>query len=1135
LGNIPSLYILIFELKLIKEIKMRRTVYYSLIAIYARIVALSFVFLLFPLLANAGDVRIWEGTITLPTYRVNAPEKAPLFSRDFAYQRARRGVYPYAMNDNPTYDKVDSTHRALFLENDYVKLCVLPDIGGRLFYAIDKTNGYDIFYHQHVIKPSNVGMLGAWISGGVEWNVFHHHRASSQYPIDWRLVENEDGSKTIWLGEIEPRQRMSWAIGVTLHPDKSYIEITGRLVNDTYDRNSFLYWSNVATHANENYQIIFPENTDFGTYHAKNSYVRWPVADAPYCDNSEYIGRDISWWKNLPGSASVFVNDLKDDFIGGYDHGKNAGTMLVGDHNINKGGKFWLWGPRAYGHMWECVSLTDDDGPYVELMTAAYSDNQPDYSWINPYEVKEFTSYWYGIRDLDNVNRGNQYATLNMDIYEDGKVHLAANVTEVQNGARILVTAKDGTELYSENIDISPGRPWKKDIKISSSYAKEPSDVTMTLYDSSHKELLSYHPYKKDLTLEFPETVKPPKKPSEIESTEEVYYTGLRNLQFHNAHVEPVDYFEEVLRRDPLDTRANTQMGIWYRKRGDYDKAAKYLRTSLYRQTKDWTRPSDCEAMYNLGLVLKNTGKYDEAVDTLYRAAWDYAYASPAYYNLAQMSSINGDANKALQQADMAVKYNGMNLEAKGLKASLLRHEGKNDEAMALVEEILGEDPLNYYALREKNLLGNLSTGELEKFLRDQPETYIELALYYYSNGFEDEANNILMEIDSKKEYPTVKYYLGYLADKKGDSTLAKRYFHQAESLSTDYVFPFRLETVNVYNKALEYLPGSATTYYYLGNLYFDKQPQKAMDAWGKALEIDPQNAMCHRNMGWAYRFYKNNYDKAISEYEQAIKFDKTSSGLFLTELDELYEFTNAPLEKRYEMLTSHHDRALLRYDSLTREIRQMILHGDYDEALDLLLNNFFCRREHIEDLHDIYVDACLLAGLRAMKEGKGNDAVKYCLMADEYPEMHFYARLEYWPRNSQVYYLTGNAYEMVGDIDNARKYWKMAIDNATGDSDYNYDKALAMKKIDSDSDVNEIFNSLVSTGKSKETDYVERFFESFDRGPYEKDVNSAAYYTTGLGYLGLGDKKNAEAFFRKSIEQRNDNVWANFNLGNLR
>lgn len=1087
------------------------------------------------LTAQNGGVKMREGTITLPTYRVNPPEKAPLFSRDFAYQRARRGVYPYAMNDNPTYDKVDSTHKALFLENDYIELCVLPGIGGRLFYAVDKTNGYDIFYHQHVIKPANVGMLGAWISGGVEWNVFHHHRASSQLPVDYKLVDNGDGSKTIWVGEVEPRQRMSWAIGMTLYPDKSYIEITGRMMNNTPDRNSILYWSNVATHANDDYQIIFPENTDFGVYHAKNSFIRWPISDAAYCGMEEFRkGIDASWWKNQPASTSIFVHDLQDDFIGGYDHGKKAGTMLVGNHNINKGGKFWLWGPKAYGHMWECVSLTDDDGPYVELMTAAYSDNQPDYCWLHPYEVKEFTSYWYGIRDLNNVNRGNRFATVNMDIRPKGKLFLAANVTEKRPGARIVVTGKEGRKLYEAIADIAPDKPFAAEVTVGAEELSDPTNVRMTLCAADGQELIAYSPCKKDLSKPYPETVKPPKKPSQIENQEELYYVGMRNLQFHQAHVEPTDYFLEALRRDPGDVRCNTQMGIHYRKRGDYDKAAHYLRRALQRQTKDYTRPSDAEAMYNMGLVLKAEGKYEEAIDTLYRSAWDYAYASPSYFQLAQISALQGNIPTAKQQVETAIRYNGMNIEAKNLYTTLLRREGRTDKAETLASEVLAADPLNYYAAYEKVLMGTMKPAEFKTLLRDQPESYIELALYYAHNACDKEAVELLRMADAVSEYPTVKYYLGYMADRAGDRGAAANYFSEAERLNPDYCFPFRLETVAVYEKALEYMPKSHVTWYYLGNLLFDKQPAAAMEAWSRCLAIDNTYAMAQRNMGWGHRFFTQDYDRSIAHYENAVKYDKSNSGLFLAELDEVYEFVNAPLEKRYAMLTSHHDRAVHRYDSMVREIRMLILHGDFDRALDILLNNFFCRREHIEDLHDIYVDACLLAGLKALDENRTEKAVDYFRMADEYPEMHFYARLEYYARNSQIYYLTGLAYEKAGKRSVARKYYKMAVENATKDSDFNYEKALAMRKLDAKADIRPMFEALAERGKAQVTDYVERFFESFDYGEYPKDVNSRAYYTTGLGYLGLGDKATADKYFVRALAERNDNVWANYYLGNI-
>ena len=1102
--------------------------------------------LAFTAAAQNGPVKMWEGTIDLPTYRVNAPEKAPLFERDFAYQRAKRGVYPYAMNDNPTLEKVDSTHKALYLENDYIKVCVLPGIGGRLLYATDKTNGYEIFYRQHVIKPQNVGMLGAWISGGVEWNVFHHHRATSQYPIDYKLVDNGDGSKTIWVGEVEQRHRMSWAIGLTLYPDKSYIEVTGRFFNDSENRNSMLHWNNVATHANENYQIIFPETTQFGMFHHKLSHIHWPVANEPYKGNPDFIGVDVSWWKNLPSLTgdSVFIQDLQDDFVGGYDHGKDAGTMLAGNHNINKGGKFWTWGHLTYGHMWDCVTLTDEDGPYVELMTSAYSDNQPDYCWINPHETKEFTAYWYGIRNLNNVNRGNEKATVNMDIDPAGPVHVAANVTQIRRNARITVS-HNGKLLYDRKVYIAPDKPFADDFTAQASELEDPTEVTMSLYAEDGELLIDYHPYRHDINSPLPQDLQPVNQdPKSIKNTEECFYVGMRNLQFHQAHVDPNDYFLEVLRRDPGDVRANTQMGIFFRQNLEYEKAAAYLRKAIARQTANYTRPSDGEAMYNLGLILKEQGLWHDAIDTLYRAAWDYEYASAAYYQLAQISSITGKAVQALQEASMAIKYNGMNIDAANLKTSLLRRAGKKAEAVKLAKEILDEDPLNFYASRELVLMGAMPKAEFAKLLRGSSESYIELATWYLNNGFAAEGEEVLREAEAIKPYATVEYYLGYLADVKGLKDEAAKWFAKAESASTDYVYPFRKETVRVYGKALEYMPQSANTWYYLGNLLFQKQPEKALECWGKAVQAKPDFAMALRNMGWYWRFKDEYHEKDMADYGRALEYylkaidaDREGSSIFLTEADEIMERMNAPLEDRYNLFMQHSDITGKRYDSEVRKISQMILHGDYDEALELLLCKPYSRREHIDDLHDIYVNACMLAGFRARKAGDAQAELKYMLMAAEYPENQFYGHLEYWARDAQVYYNIGHAYEDCGDAENARKYYEMAADVVVKPKDciYNYEKGLALRKLGRKDGVRSLYRGIVRFGKDSVTDKVQNFFESFDRGPYENDVNSAAYYAQAIGYKALGRGCKAKGCFRKALRERNDNVWANYYLGNLK
>ena len=1095
--------------------------------------------------AQNGPVKCWEGTIDLPTYRVAAPEKAPLFERDFAYQRAKRGVYPYAMNDNPTNVKVDSTHRALYLENDYVKVCVLPDLGGRLFYATDKTNGYEIFYRQHVIKPANVGMLGAWISGGVEWNVFHHHRATSQYPVDYKLVDNGDGSKTIWVGEVERRHRMSWAIGLTLRPDRSYIMVTGRLFNDSPDRNSILHWNNVATHCNENYQIIFPENTRFGMFHHKLSHIHWPVANEPYKGNPDFVGVDVSWWKNLPSLTgdSVFIHDLQDDYVGGYDHGVNAGTMLAGNHNINKGGKFWTWGPHAYGHAWDCETLTDSDGPYVELMTSAYSDNQPDYCWLNPYETKEFTAYWYGIRDLQNVNRGNAEATVNMDIDPAGRVHVAANTTCIRKGARIEVKHGDKV-LYEKTALIAPDRPFADDFSAPARELEDPTAVTMSLYAADGSLLIDYHPIKKDINSPLPADLQPVNPdPRSVKNTEECYYIGMRNLQFHQAHVDPNAYFLEVLRRDPGDVRANTQMGIYYRQAGDYCRAKHYLRTAISRQTANYTRPSDGEAMYNLGLVLKSEGNWKAAVDTLYRAAWDYAYASPAYYQLAQISSITGNKVQALQEAGMAVAYNGMNVEARNLQTSLLREAGKKSEAIAMAKAVKEFDPLNFYATRELVLLGAAKAAELKDLLRDESESYMELALYYFNNGFPRDGRSVLEQAEAIRPYPTVEYYLGYLDDMAGDKSAAKARFECAASLSSDYVYPFRLETVRVLNKALEYMPGSAMTWYYLGNLWYHKQPEKALECWTKAVEADPSHAMSLRNIGWYWRFKDEYYQKDPKDYDTAIDFylkaiaaDGGKSPLFLAECDELMEHANAPLEDRYKLFEGREATYELRYDSETRALKQLILHGDYDHVLDKLLTRFYSRREHIDDLHDTYVDCCLLAGHRALKAGDHSKAIKYMLLADRYPENQNYAHLEYSPRDAQVWYNIGLAYEKSGDGDQAKEWYRKASEVFVKDKDakYLYEKGLALAKLGRKADASEAWKHAGECGKAMYTDYFNTFFESFERGPFEQDINSDAYYTRAVSYLARGCKLRAKSYFKKALKERNDNIWALYYLGKL-
>jgi hypothetical protein len=340
--------------------------------------------------ADAAPVKVWEEKAVIPTYLAGDPEPNPIFFFGRSSQGAQGPIYPYPFYDRLTGKRVDKTYTMVYLENEYVRIGVLPEIGGRIFEGVDKTNNYNFFYRQHVIKPALIGLIGAWISGGVEWNIPHHHRASTFIPVQHKLEENGDGSKTVWVGELEIRHRMRWAVGYTLRPGKAYLEASVRILNRTPVVNTMLCFANVAVHTNDNYQVIFPPSTQYGTGHGKSTFTKWPVADQMSGGRKNV---DVSWWKNHITAASVFGWNVAEDFFAGYDHGKEAGTMSIADHEIVPGQKFFTWGNSPAGERWSQI-LTDEDGPYLELMVGAYSDNQPDYSWLQPYETRSFSMNW---------------------------------------------------------------------------------------------------------------------------------------------------------------------------------------------------------------------------------------------------------------------------------------------------------------------------------------------------------------------------------------------------------------------------------------------------------------------------------------------------------------------------------------------------------------------------------------------------------------------------------------------------------------------------------------------------------------------------------------------------------------------
>ncbi|MHC4743544.1 MAG: DUF5107 domain-containing protein [Planctomycetota bacterium] len=1085
-------------------------------------------------------VQIWEEKLKIPTYMVGQPDKNPRFYSGRAYQGAQGRVYPYPMLDTLTDQRKDIEYNAVYLENEYIKICVLPEMGGRLFSAIDKTNNYDFIYRQNVIKPALIGMLGAWISGGIEWCVPHHHRATTFMTVDYNLLSNPDGSKTVFVGEIELRHRMKWFVALTLYPGKSYIEATVKVFNRTPFVHSMLYWANVAVHANEQYQVLFPPSTEYATYHGKNQFSQWPLSRRKYAGNDYTAGVDISWWKNHPAPISFFAWNYRDDFFGGYDHGKKAGTAYVANHNIAPGKKLWEWGPSPRGRMWDKI-LTDTDGPYIEIMAGAYSDNQPDYSWIQPGEAKIVKQYWYPIRKMPGLKNANGNAAVNLHFPAPDIAAIALNTTSRYENAQVRLNVGE-KNIYRKRIAIDPVTPFSAEVKLKEGMAYK--DIKVELLTVGNEEIISYSPVQK-AGDPMPEPVKPPTAPEDIQTVEELYLTGLRLDQFYHASMKPYPYYEEALKRDPNNALVNTELGILYCKRGMFAEAQRRLEKAVQRLTKNYTRPKDGRPYYYLGLALKFQEKYDEAYDAFYKATWSYPVHAAAYCQLAQIDCIRGNFQIALEHINRAVATNIWYSRAWNLKSAIFRHLGQFDLAMQVASETLSFDPLNFLAAYELHLAQTAARhgkdaketlAKLESRIRGQLQPVLEIAVDYANCGMWQEAITVLDDLtDVKKKRSTTNpmafYYFGYFLEKSGKPGTGSTYYRQAAKAAPDYCFPFRIEAIAVLNAALKSNPADGHAAYYFGNLLYDNQPKEAIKAWEMAARLLGTFPTVHRNLAFAYAKVNQNIPKAIASLEHALNYDKADARLFY-ELDLLYEAAGHAPAKRLDLLQNNIQTVLKRDDAVSQLITLYIRTTQYDKAIDLLTTRHFHTWEGGGRIHDTYVDAYLLRGKSKAGLGKHAEALEDYQAALLYPE-----NLEVGKPNKdkglcRIDFFLGTAQEALNNAEKAKEYYEKAASAKLAPSSHlSYYKGRALSKIGRDEEATKIFDQMIA---SAETDDDRKFFAKFGEKQAKNLRQAQKHYRLALAYMGKGDSINAKQQFAKTLQLNINHLWVTTYLADL-
>ncbi len=1070
--------------------------------------------------ALAGGVKMKEDKITLPTYAPGGYDKTPVFYTGRVYQGAQGRVYPYPMQDVLFDGKIDETYTYLTLENDWLQTGLLPEHGGHLLNFTDKKTGFETFYRQHVIKPALIGMLGAWISGGVEWNFPHHHRATTAMPIDWRMKANRDGSKTIWIGETELRRRLKWTIGLSLLPDRAVLQAENRFMNRGPYIESMIYWANVSVHCGDDYQVLFPPSCHLGFDHHKNFWTSYPIGPkrvdhnwlpsqrSKYADDVEGMV-DLSWWKNFTvESRSIFALDPENAWLAGYDHKKNMGTAHVSNRHITVGKKFFLWGNFPEAHVWDTV-LTDSDGPYLELMVGCWSDNQPDYSWIDPYETRTVKQFWFPVKGIGGVKNVTIDGAVNVERLEKkDEVLLGFHSTRVLAGCTVEML-ENGKAVFSErDVSIDPNTPWCKTVKVSATVKDQA--LTGRLLDKDGKVVLAYTPVPEDPHDPLPPKVANPKEPGDYVSAEEAYLTGLRLDQFHNGLIDPVPYYARALALDAGYSPAHVAMGIRLAKNGEYEKAETHLRAATARVTRNFTRAKDAEPEYMLAVVLEEQGllaadpavraaKLKEAEDLYWRVTWRSTLARPAYAALARLACLKGDYAEALARVDDALERGAKEAKLHVLKAYALRKLGQDvlsSKSLRMAETC---DPLDAWSVAERAFLedggedavcyvgggGFVPNPKKDTLCRRglKAQVLLETVADYWSLGAWREVVELVRQADAfaaqEKPYktegalplaetlaacasyknPLFDYFSGHAAAQMGDDAAAKEFVRKAAAQSTDYCFPNRHEEYAVLKFAAALCPDLANTWYYLGNVEWNgDRKDAALASWRKAVSLKADHALALRNIGFGLAhpgtYFTNTgvpsgvpSQEAYDFYKKAMAADPGNFRA-LEEMDKLAEKLGVATAERLALMKQYRATAE-KYDACILRMAYLFNEaGEYDESLKILTTRRFHVWEGGEGLLAPFTDALLLRGLDKMAKKDFAGAKKDFETALTYPSNLQAGRPGDAGMEPKTRYYLAHCLKAMGDDSAAKVELQNVLKGWVAPGEMNFYRVLALREL---------------------------------------------------------------------------------------
>ncbi len=761
-------------------------------------ISLFFVFSSFIFGKNAlgQNARITEEIKTIKTYPYS--DQSPIPS--VALSKKIFPFYPYSFFEGYTRESEDKDWTVVTLENDFIKVTVLPGVGGKVWGAIEKSTGRDFIYLNHVLKFRSIGIRGPWTSGGIEHNfgLDLGHAPWTASDVDYVLKEHPDGSVSCVVGGLDLASRTQWRVEIRLPGDKAYFETNSMWYNPTPLHDAYLSWENTAYHTGDDMQFYFP-GTHYIGHGGKVS--PWPI---------DQEGHNLNMYRenNFGKSKSYHVFGMYPSWFGAYFHDSEFGSGHWAPYDDAPGKKIWIWSLARDGAIWEDL-LTDNDGQYIEAQSGVKLNQASPESGYNtpfnqlsmrPFYMETKSEVWFPVKEIGGMVDASKTGTLNLDIIKDSlQISFCPNIPIKDS----LTVFMGKSLIYDAFIQLDPMQVYKKAIPL-------PEGGDQAIEVNIGRDLLHYTTDIKENKISRPLTTP---AGQDFNSSEHLFRVAddMNSMRDYGAALET---YLKCLEKEPTHSRALAKVAELYYRRGQYEKGMNYARKVLENNTYDGG------ANFIYGVIHKAMGNLTQAEEAFSFAVRTMEYRSAAYVQISGLHLQKKNYTKAREYAKKALDYNRYNITAYEFLVSAFRKLNKTDESRKTLETLLEIDPLNHFAHFEQYLLNPLpeTLKTFTSAIRNELpfETYLELAIEYSNQGFAEEAIKVL---EQSPESPTVNYWLAYLNRIKYPDK-SQQYLRRAVEMSARMVFPFRLETIPVLSWAQEQNSSWKTTYY-LGLIYW--------------------------------------------------------------------------------------------------------------------------------------------------------------------------------------------------------------------------------------------------------------------------------------------------------------------------